>query len=178
MWHFQSIEKQCSRQQTGEVITDWIAENLLLLTYSTIYLVALDIPHILTHLEIEERLEASINIYPSQKVLNSAIFDVMKFLNWTKCAIIYDQNDGEWGWMKISFHFLIYRLKTSLPRWMAISKESSLCFINSKPTRHIWPRSIYPPSRHSIFHLTLCSFLSSLIQVWFNCVTSSVSHSK
>jgi Receptor family ligand binding region len=53
-----------------------------------------DIPHIQTHLEVEERLESSINIYPSQKILNDAIFDVMKFLNWTKCAIIYDPNDG------------------------------------------------------------------------------------
>lgn len=54
-----------------------------------------DIPHIQTHLEVETKLEASINIHPSQKVLHGAIFDVMKFLNWTKCAIIYDQNDGE-----------------------------------------------------------------------------------
>lgn len=57
----------------------------------------IDIPHILTHLEVEEKLETSINIHPSQKVLNSAFFDIMKFLNWTKCAIIYDQNDGEWA---------------------------------------------------------------------------------
>lgn len=55
----------------------------------------LDIPHILTHLEVEEKLETSINVYPSQKVLNSAFFDIMKFLNWTKCAIIYDQNNGK-----------------------------------------------------------------------------------
>jgi len=55
----------------------------------------LDIPHILTHLEVEEKLETSINVHPSQKVLNSAFFDIMKFLNWTKCAIIYDQNNGK-----------------------------------------------------------------------------------
>lgn len=64
----------------------------------------LDIPHILTHLEVEEKLETSINVHPSQKVLNSAFFDIMKFLNWTKCAIIYDQNNGK---LRLLFSFML-----------------------------------------------------------------------
>lgn len=63
----------------------------------TVALSFTDIPHIQTHLEEaeEQRLETSINIFPSQKVLNNALLEVMRFLNWTKCAIIYDQNDGK-----------------------------------------------------------------------------------
>lgn len=60
---------------------------------------ALDIPHIQTHLDSdssEGNKEFSINIFPSQSVLNKAILDVMKFLNWTRCAIIYEPNAGEW----------------------------------------------------------------------------------
>ena len=59
---------------------------------------ALDIPHIQTHLDAdsaEGNKEFSINIFPSQVVLNKAMFDVMKFLNWTRCAIIYEQDKGE-----------------------------------------------------------------------------------
>lgn len=59
---------------------------------------ALDIPHIQTHLDAdsdEGNKEFSINIFPSQTVLNQAMFDAMKFLNWTRCAIIYEQDTGE-----------------------------------------------------------------------------------
>lgn len=60
---------------------------------------ALDIPHIQTHLdsadESDGNKEFSINIFPSQTMLNRALFDVMKFLNWTKCGIIYEQDTGE-----------------------------------------------------------------------------------
>jgi hypothetical protein len=60
---------------------------------------ALDIPQIQTHLDAESgdgnNKEFSINIFPAQSVLNKAMFDVMKFLNWTRCAIIYEQDTGE-----------------------------------------------------------------------------------
>jgi Receptor family ligand binding region len=59
----------------------------------------LDIPQIQTHLDAESgdgnNKEFSINIFPAQSVLNKAMFDVMKFLNWTRCAIIYEQDTGE-----------------------------------------------------------------------------------
>lgn len=69
---------------------------------------ALDIPHIQTHLDVDGsdgNKEFSINIFPSQTVLNRAMFDVMKFLNWTRCAIIYEQDTGECRWL--SFRCLI-----------------------------------------------------------------------
>jgi glutamate receptor, ionotropic, invertebrate len=59
---------------------------------------ALDIPQIQTHLDADgddRNKEFSINIFPSQTILNKAMFDVMKFLNWTRCAIIYEQEAGE-----------------------------------------------------------------------------------
>jgi glutamate receptor, ionotropic, invertebrate len=57
---------------------------------------ALDIPHVQTHLMNANngRDEFVINIYPSQQMINKAVNDVMKFLNWTKCALIYEQDEG------------------------------------------------------------------------------------
>lgn len=36
--------------------------------------------------------EFSINLYPQQKKLNDAILDTVKYLNWTRYAIIYEGN--------------------------------------------------------------------------------------
>jgi glutamate receptor, ionotropic, invertebrate len=59
---------------------------------------ALDIPHIQTHLmnyhDGNQREEFIINIYPAQNMVNKAIHDVMKFLNWTRCALIHENNEG------------------------------------------------------------------------------------
>ncbi|XP_046446550.1 glutamate receptor ionotropic, kainate 2-like isoform X4 [Daphnia pulex] len=59
---------------------------------------ALDIPHLETRLDLESRTSArnelSINLHPSQEVLNAAYKDLMRFLNWTKVAIIYEDEGG------------------------------------------------------------------------------------
>lgn len=59
---------------------------------------ALDIPHVQTNLmdfnDENKREEFVINIYPAQNMVNKAFHDVMKFLNWTKCALIYEHNEG------------------------------------------------------------------------------------
>lgn len=59
---------------------------------------ALDIPHLETRLDLESRVgarnELSINLHPSQEVLNAAYKDLMRFLNWTKVAIIYEDEGG------------------------------------------------------------------------------------
>lgn len=39
--------------------------------------------------------EFSINLHPSQEHLNHAMQDVMIFLNWSKVAIIYEEDYGE-----------------------------------------------------------------------------------
>lgn len=56
---------------------------------------ALDIPHLETRIDLESDVrEFSINLYPAQNLLNTAFEDVMDFLNWTKVAIIYEEDYG------------------------------------------------------------------------------------
>jgi hypothetical protein len=57
---------------------------------------ALDIPHLEARLDLDsEYKEFSINLHPAQALLNSAFQDVMAFLNWTKVAIVYEEDYGE-----------------------------------------------------------------------------------
>ncbi|KAK2715932.1 hypothetical protein QYM36_010489 [Artemia franciscana] len=56
---------------------------------------ALDIPHLDARLDINsEKKEFSINIYPAPNSLNKAFQDIMDFFNWTKVAIIYEDDYG------------------------------------------------------------------------------------
>ncbi|XP_033226294.1 glutamate receptor ionotropic, kainate 2-like isoform X2 [Belonocnema kinseyi] len=57
---------------------------------------ALDIPHLEARLDLDtEAKEFSINLHPAQTLLNNAYQDVMAFLNWTRVAIIYEEDYGE-----------------------------------------------------------------------------------
>lgn len=57
---------------------------------------ALDIPHLETRVDLDSDFkEFSINLYPTQSMLNQAFEDVMGFLNWTKVAIIYEEDYGD-----------------------------------------------------------------------------------
>lgn len=57
---------------------------------------ALDIPHLEVRLDLDAEVkEFSINLQPAQSLLNNAYQDLMEFLNWTKVAIIYDDDYGE-----------------------------------------------------------------------------------
>jgi ionotropic kainate glutamate receptor 2 len=57
---------------------------------------ALDIPHLEARLDLDaDYKEFSINLHPAQPLLNSAFQDVMAFLNWTKVAIVYEEDYGE-----------------------------------------------------------------------------------
>ncbi|XP_012276449.1 glutamate receptor ionotropic, kainate 2 [Orussus abietinus] len=56
---------------------------------------ALDIPHLEARLDLDaEAKEFSINLHPAQTLLNNAYRDVMAFLNWTKVAVIYEDDYG------------------------------------------------------------------------------------
>ncbi|XP_028981864.1 glutamate receptor ionotropic, kainate 2 [Diachasma alloeum] len=56
---------------------------------------ALDVPHLEARMDFEPTFkEFSINLYPSQDHLNKAFKDLMSFLNWTRVAIIYEENYG------------------------------------------------------------------------------------
>lgn len=59
---------------------------------------ALDVPHIQVHLDDEKEKKSKefvLNVFPLQSTINSAFIDVMLFLNWTRCAVIYDKDEGE-----------------------------------------------------------------------------------
>lgn len=57
---------------------------------------ALDIPHIESRVDLSttNQKEFSINLHPSQMLVNAAFQDLMSFLNWTKVAIVYERNYG------------------------------------------------------------------------------------
>jgi glutamate receptor, ionotropic, invertebrate len=66
---------------------------------------ALDIPHLEARLDLDpEFKEFSINLHPAQPLLNAAFQDVMAFLNWTKVAIVYEEDYGQ---CTIKFKFII-----------------------------------------------------------------------
>lgn len=57
---------------------------------------ALDLPHIEARIDLESiSKEFSINLHPSQQHINNAYKDLMVFLNWTKVAIIYEEDYGK-----------------------------------------------------------------------------------
>ncbi|XP_063698938.1 glutamate receptor ionotropic, kainate 2 [Culicoides brevitarsis] len=56
---------------------------------------ALDIPHIEARLDFDTTpKEFSINLHPAQKFMNNAYKDLIIYLNWTKVAIIYEDDFG------------------------------------------------------------------------------------
>ncbi|XP_044737690.1 glutamate receptor ionotropic, kainate 2 isoform X2 [Chrysoperla carnea] len=55
----------------------------------------LDIPHFETRLDMDTNAkEFSINLHPAPQLLKMAFHDVMTFLNWTKVAVIYEDDSG------------------------------------------------------------------------------------
>ncbi|KAL0110183.1 hypothetical protein PUN28_013673 [Cardiocondyla obscurior] len=56
---------------------------------------ALDVPHLEARVDFEPTFkEFSINLYPAQDHLNNAFKDLISFLNWTRVAIIYEEDYG------------------------------------------------------------------------------------
>ncbi|XP_064212110.1 glutamate receptor ionotropic, kainate 2 isoform X1 [Tribolium castaneum] len=54
---------------------------------------ALDVPHLEARIDFEPlSKDLSINLHPSQEHMNKAFKDLMTFLNWTKVAIIYEED--------------------------------------------------------------------------------------
>ncbi|BFG06646.1 glutamate receptor ionotropic kainate 2 [Drosophila madeirensis] len=64
---------------------------------------AYDIPHIEVRIDLEmNSKEFSVNLYPSHNVLTLAYRDLMVYLNWTKVAIIYEEDYGLFNLMHSS----------------------------------------------------------------------------
>lgn len=56
---------------------------------------ALDVPHLEARIDFEPVSKGfSINLHPGQDHLNHAFKDLMSFLNWTKVAIVYEEDSG------------------------------------------------------------------------------------
>ncbi|CRK95897.1 CLUMA_CG009343, isoform A [Clunio marinus] len=92
---FHANKQVCSQFKNGSITI--VSSEKALSNHIQSTTRALDIPHIQTHLDADStdgNKEFSINIFPSQTILNKAMFDVMRFLNWTRCAIIYEQDAG------------------------------------------------------------------------------------
>ncbi|XP_066905523.1 glutamate receptor ionotropic, kainate 2 isoform X4 [Halyomorpha halys] len=56
---------------------------------------ALDLPHMEARLDLDPGFrELSINLHPPQNYLNDAVKDLISFLNWTRVAIVYEEDYG------------------------------------------------------------------------------------
>lgn len=70
---------------------------------------ALDVPHLEARIDFEPMSkELSINLHPSQEHMNKAFKDLMMFLNWTKVAIIYEEDYGESSRYSSQYCCLVY----------------------------------------------------------------------
>jgi len=75
---------------------------------------ALDVPHLEARVDFEPTFkEFSINLYPAQDHLNKAFKDLISFLNWTRVAIIYEEDYGKCKIIKLS-SILRIRIQTHI----------------------------------------------------------------
>ncbi|KAM7341355.1 glutamate receptor ionotropic, kainate 2-like isoform 2-T2 [Cochliomyia hominivorax] len=89
---FRSTKKVCRQLESG-VQAIFGPTDPLLATHIQSICESFDIPHIETRIDLEPNVkEFSINMYPSQHSLNLAYRDLMFYLNWTKVAIVYEED--------------------------------------------------------------------------------------
>ncbi|XP_023168343.1 glutamate receptor ionotropic, kainate 2 isoform X3 [Drosophila hydei] len=91
---FRTTKKVCRQLEAG-VQAIFGPTDPLLATHVQSICEAFDIPHIEVRIDLEVSVkEFSINLYPSQNIMNLAYRDLMMYLNWTKVAIIYEEDYG------------------------------------------------------------------------------------
>ncbi|XP_074042749.1 glutamate receptor ionotropic, kainate 2 isoform X2 [Leptinotarsa decemlineata] len=91
---FHANKKVCHQVQFG-VHSIFGPSDPLLGTHIHSICDALDIPHLEIRLDSENDVrEFSINLHPAQNLLSSAFEDVMIFLNWTRIAVVYEDDYG------------------------------------------------------------------------------------
>lgn len=92
---FRSTKKVCRQLESG-VQAIFGPTDPLLATHIQSICESFDIPHIETRIDLATNVkEFSINMYPSQHSLNLAYRDLMFYLNWTKVAIVYEEDYGK-----------------------------------------------------------------------------------
>lgn len=91
---FRTSKKVCRQLETGVQVIFGPSDPLLGGHIQSIC-EALDIPHVEARIDLDQNVkEFSINLYPSQTHMNIAYRDLMAYLNWTKVAIIYEEDNG------------------------------------------------------------------------------------
>jgi len=91
---FRTTKKACSQIEHG-IMALFGPSDLLLGTHVQSLCDALDIPHLEARSDFENTFqEFSLNLHPSQDLMNQAYQDMMKYLNWTRAAILYEDDFG------------------------------------------------------------------------------------
>ncbi|XP_071037367.1 glutamate receptor ionotropic, kainate 2-like isoform X5 [Parasteatoda tepidariorum] len=91
---FHAAKKACQQVNSG-VSAIFGPQNALMGSHIQSLCDALDIPHIEARLDVEPEVkEFSINLFPSPWLLGRALRDLTKYLNWTKVAIIYEDDNA------------------------------------------------------------------------------------
>nr|QKN21522.1 glutamate receptor ionotropic kainate 2 [Zeugodacus tau] len=89
---FRTTKKICRQLESGVQVIFGPSDPLLSAHVQSIC-ETFGIPHIESRIELDASTkEFSINLYPSQRLMNLAHRDLMIFLNWTKTAIIYEDD--------------------------------------------------------------------------------------
>ncbi|XP_069968715.1 glutamate receptor ionotropic, kainate 2 isoform X3 [Bactrocera oleae] len=91
---FRTTKKICRQVESGVQVIFGPSDPLLSDHVQSIC-ESFGIPHIESRIDLYgSTKEFSINLYPSQRLMNLAHRDLMVFLNWTKTAILYEDNLG------------------------------------------------------------------------------------
>ncbi|XP_075215419.1 glutamate receptor ionotropic, kainate 2 [Lycorma delicatula] len=91
---FRTSKKACKQMEFGVQAIFGPSDPLLGAHIQSIC-EALDVPHVEARIDFEPSFkEFSINLHPSQEHMNHAFKDVISFLNWTKVAIVYEEDYG------------------------------------------------------------------------------------
>ncbi|XP_050742881.1 glutamate receptor ionotropic, kainate 2 isoform X6 [Drosophila biarmipes] len=99
---FRTTKKVCRQLEAG-VQAIFGPTDALLAGHVQSICEAYDIPHIEVRIDLEySSKEFSINLYPSHTLLTLAYRDIMMYLNWTKVAIIYEEDYGLFNLMQSS----------------------------------------------------------------------------
>ncbi|XP_017488759.1 PREDICTED: glutamate receptor ionotropic, kainate 2-like, partial [Rhagoletis zephyria] len=89
---FRASKKACNQLSSG-VSAIFGPQDPLLGEHIQSLCDALDIPHIEARLDLETDLkEFSINLYPSPAIIGRALRELIVYLNWTKIAVIYEDD--------------------------------------------------------------------------------------
>ncbi|XP_015923374.1 glutamate receptor ionotropic, kainate 2 isoform X2 [Parasteatoda tepidariorum] len=89
---FHASKKACLQVSSG-VSAIFGPQDALLGSHVQSLCDALDIPHIESRVDMEpEMKEFSINLHPSPRIVGLAIRDLIHYLNWTKVAIVYEED--------------------------------------------------------------------------------------